>query len=157
MKMSVAPGRTEIVQSPQDVLGLPILVGVVLLAVVVRQLTPPGPNAVVLAVCAVAAVLDGVLVAYLLRRARATFVVTPDEITFTRWLGTGNGKGSTFTLDRTPGSKLRFRLQSNGFTGGQIQYLLKLRDDATGKEVPATSFGRRPVRRACESQGWTFS
>ena len=156
MKMSVTPGRTEIEQSPQDVLALPILIGVVLLAVVIRQLTPPGPDTVVMIVCGVAALLDVGLVLYLLRKGRTTFVVTPDEITFTRWLGTG-GKGATFSLERTTESKLRFRLQPNGITGGQFQYLLKLHDDATGKEVPATSFGRRPVRRACESQGWTFS
>ena len=157
MKMSVTPGRTEIEQSTQDVLALPILIGIVLLAVVIRQFTPPGPDTVVLVVCGVAAVLDGALVRYLLGKGRATFVVTPDEITFTRWLGSSNGTESTYTLERTPESRLRFRLQSNGITGGQIQYLLKLRDEATGKEVPASSFGRRPVRKACVSQGWTFS
>lgn len=153
VKMSVAPGRTEIVQSSADVLGLPILGGVVLVAIVVRQVFPPGPDAVVMWVCAGVAVLDVWLALYLLRRERATFVVTAQDITFSR----GPSGRSTHVIERLPDSKLRFRLQSNGFVGSQPQYLLKLRDDATGSEVPATTFGRRKVRQACESQGWTFS
>jgi hypothetical protein len=36
-------------------------------------------------------------------------------------------------------------------------YVLKLRDNATGKEVYAGAFGRRKVQQACQSQGWSFS
>ena len=152
--MSVTQGRTEISQSPEDMLGLPILIAVVLVAVVARQFLPPPASPVVLIVCAVAAVLDGIFVAYVLRQAAPRFVVTPDRITFTRQPGTSREK--SFTIDRSPDSTLSFRLQRNGMIGGQIQLLLKLRDDATGAEVPATSFGKRKVRQACESQGWTF-
>jgi hypothetical protein len=38
-----------------------------------------------------------------------------------------------------------------------LGYALKLRDNATGKEVYAGAFGRGKVRQACESQGWSFS
>ncbi len=57
-------------------------------------------------------------------------------------------------IRRTVGSTLGFRLQDNGFVGGQVQYRLKWRDDATGEEVSAVPFGRGKVRLACESQGW---
>lgn len=155
MKMSVSPGRTEIEQSPADAIGLPILVAVVLVAIVVRQLFPPGPDLIVMVVCAVMAVLDVGFAFFILRRGRATFVVTSDAITFSgaQW----GGRSAPLAIERAPGSTLRFRLQRNGITAGQFQYLLKLRDDATGQEVPAGSFGRRKVRQACESQGWTFS
>jgi hypothetical protein len=36
-------------------------------------------------------------------------------------------------------------------------YVLKLHDNATGKDVYAGAFGRRKVQQACESQGWSFS
>lgn len=154
VKMSVTPGRTEISSSPQDMLGLPILIAVVLVAVVARQFLPPPASPVVLIVCGVLAVLDGFFVAWVLRQGGPTFVVTHDRITFTRRPSTDQEK--SFSIDRASGSSLRFRLQYNGFIGGQMQYLLKLRDDVTGTEVPATSFGKRKVRQACESQGWTF-
>ena len=159
MKMSVTTERAEIEQSPQDMLGLPVLVAIVLVAIVVRQLFPPGPDLIVMIVCGVVALLDVWLTFYLLRQGHVSFVVTSDDITFTRWLSPrkGGGKGKEFVIHRTPDSKLRFRLQSNGMIGGQIQYLLKLRDEATGTEIPATSFGKRKVRQACESQGWTFA
>jgi hypothetical protein len=151
VKLSVAPGRSEIEQSAADAASLPILIAVVLVAIVVRQLFPPGPEPAVLYVCAAAAVLDVVFWRWAVRRGRATFVVTAQDITFAR------AGGATQVLHRVPDSKLSFRLKSNGFIGGQSQFLLKLRDDATGQEVPAGSFGRSKVRRACESQGWTFS
>ena len=159
MKMSVTSGRAEIEQSPQDLLGLPVLVAIVLVAIVVRQLFPPGPDKIVMIVCGVVALLDVALTFYLLRQGHVTFVVTAEDIRFTRWLSPrkGGGKGKEYVIQRAPESKLRFRLQSNGMIGGQIQYLLKLRDEATGTEVPATSFGKRKIRQACESQGWTFA
>ena len=47
---------------------------------------------------------------------------------------------------------------ANGLVGsGYTGYVLKLRDNATGEEVHAGAFGRRKVRQACESQGWSFS
>jgi hypothetical protein len=149
--MSVAPGRTEIAESAADAASLPILIAIVLLAIGVRQLFPPGPSSIVLVGCAVAAALDAVFWRWAVRRGRATFVVTADSITFAR------GGTARHVLVRGPGSTLSFRLRSNGFVGGQPQYLLKLRDVATGQEVPAGTFGRRKVRQACESQGWTFS
>jgi hypothetical protein len=153
--MTVGAGRTEIEQSSADAIGLPILVAVVVVAIVVRQLFPPGPDLVVMVVCAVVAVLDVGFAYYILRKGRATFVVTADEITFTgvRW----GGHHAALALRRAPGSTLSFRLQRNGITAGQFQYLLKLRDETTGQEVPAGTFGRRKVRQACESQGWTFT
>ena len=108
-----------------------------------------------LIVCGVLAALDVLFVLWVLRQRTPSLVVTPDQITFTRQQGTPKEK--SFTITRSPESKLRFRLQSNGFIGGQMQMLLKLRDEATGTEVPASSFGKRKVRQACESQGWTFS
>lgn len=155
MRMTVGAGRTEIEQSSADAIGLPILVAVVVVAVVVRQLFPPGPDRTVMSVCAVVALLDLVFALYILRKGRATFVVTSDDITFTgvQW----GGRSAPLTLRRAPGSTLTFRLQRNGITAGQFQYLLKLRDETTGQEVPAGGFGRRKVRQACESQGWTFS
>lgn len=153
--MSVTPGRTEITQSPQDMLGLPLLIAIVLVAVVARQFLPPPANPVVVIVCGVIAVFDGAFVLWVLRQKTPNLVVTPDQITFTRQQGTPKEK--SFTITHSPESKLRFRLVSNGFIGGQMQMVLKLRDEATGTEVPASSFGKRKVRQACESQGWTFS
>ena len=153
--MSVTPGRTEITQSPQDMLGLPLLIAIVLVAIVARQFLPPPASPTVLIVCGVLAALDVLFVLWVLRQRTPSLVVTPDQITFTRQQGTPKEK--SFTITRSPESKLRFRLQSNGFIGGQMQMLLKLRDEATGTEVPASSFGKRKVRQACESQGWTFS
>jgi hypothetical protein len=116
---SVARGQIELRQSAANLLGLPILIAVCLLAVIVRQLFVRPPSAIVLGVCAAAAALDIVLVVYLLHNMGSTLVVTADE----------------------------------QYTG----YVLKLRDNATGKEVYAGAFGRRKVQQACKSQGWSFS
>jgi hypothetical protein len=139
------------------VLAFPGFIAVVLAAIVVRQLFGHPPSAVIIAICAVLAVLDVVFARYLLRTGRATFAVTPSDITFTPRPGTRNKPPSAQVIRRVGGSALSFRLQSGGMVGGQVQYRLKLRDDATGEEVAATPFGRRKVRRACESQGWRFS
>jgi hypothetical protein len=148
----VAVGRTELRETRGDVLALPILIFVVLLAVAVRQFFGAPPSAIVLGVCAGLAVLDAVLARFLLRGGRAKLLVTADEITFTpRQRG-----AKPQTLRRAPGSTLSFHLQSNGFVGDQIQYLLKLRDDSTGAEMLPGPFGRRRIRAACEAQGWTF-
>ncbi len=150
MRMSTAPGRTEIQQTAADVIAFPLLIVLVLVAIVIRQFIPNDPNPVVLGVCAGLAALDIAFARYLLGRTRVTLVVTADEITFSR-------ASSPLVIERLPTSTLSFRLQSNGFIGGQPQYLLKLRDNASGKEIPAGTFGRRKVRQACESQGWTFA
>lgn len=153
----VVAGRAELRESKADVLALPGLIVVVLIAIVARQFFAHPPNAVVFVVCAVVAVLDVALSWYVLRTGRATFTVTADDITFTPRPGTGAKPPAPQVIRRTADSTLTFRLQSNGFIGGQAQYRLKLRDNATQQEVAATPFGRRKVRRACESQGWRFS
>jgi hypothetical protein len=153
----VAGGRTELRETRADVLAFPGFIAVVLLAIVVRQLFAHPPSAIVFGVCAALAVLDIVFAWYLLRTGRATFAVTPDDITFTPRRGTGASGPQPQIIQRTAGSTLRFRLQESGIVGGQVQYRLKLHDDASGEEVGATSFGRRKVRRACESQGWPFT
>lgn len=150
-------GRTELRETRADVLAFPGFIAVVLLAIVVRQLFVHPPSAIVFGVCAVLAILDIVFARYLLRAGRATFAVTPDDITFTPRPGTGASHPPPQVIRRTAGSTLRFRLQQIGIVGGQVQYLLKLHDDATGEEVGPTAFGRRKVRRACESQGWPFT
>jgi hypothetical protein len=49
-------------------------------------------------------------------------------------------------------------MAANGPVGSEYTgYALKLRDNATGQEIYAAAFGRRKVRQACESQGWSFS
>jgi hypothetical protein len=157
MKLSVAPGRSEIEQSAADVVAFPLFLAVVLLAVVLRQLFPPGPSTVVLVICAVAAVLDLIMARWFLRRSRATFVVTANDITFTPAQASGGKVSPPLVLEHAADSILRFRMRSNGFVGGQIVYVLKLRDETTGTEIPAGTFGKRKVKQACEAQGWTFS
>ena len=57
-------------------------------------------------------------------------------------------------IQRAAGSTLSFRMGAKGPVGSQYTgYALKLRDNATGKEVYAGAFGRRKVQQACESQG----
>ena len=134
-----------------------VFIALGLIAVVVRQLFVHPPSAVVFGVCAVGAALDVALARYLLHVGGATFVVTPSDITFTpRQIARGK-RPPPQVIRRTGGSTLSFRAQDNGTIGGQAQSVLKLRDDATGEEVAATVFGRRKVRRACESKGWPFS
>jgi hypothetical protein len=153
---SVARGQIELRQSAANLLGLPILIAVCLLAVIVRQLFVHPPSAIILGVCAAVAALDIVLVVYLLRNMGSTLVVTADDITFTRHRR--GGAAPRQVIQRAAGSTLSFRVGANGPVGLQYTgYVLKLRDTATGKEVYAGAFGRRKVQQACESQGWSFS
>jgi hypothetical protein len=153
---SVAPGQTELRQSAANMLGLPILIAVCVVAVVIRQLFGHPPSTIVLGVSAAVAALDMVLAVYLLRNMGASLVVTADDITFIRQRHTG--PVSRQAIERTPGSTLSFRVAANGPVGmDYTAYVLKLRDNSTGKEVYAGAFGRRRVRQACESQGWSFS
>jgi hypothetical protein len=152
----MADGRIELRQSAANMLGLPILIAVCLLAVIIRQLFGSSPSAIVLGVCAAAAVLDIALAVYLLRNMGSTLVVTPDDITFARH--PRRGPAPPQVIQRAAGSTLSFRVAANGPVGSQYTgYALKLRDNATGKEVYAGAFGRRKVQQACESQGWSFS
>lgn len=151
-----APGRTELHQSRSSVLALPGLIAVCLVAIVVRQFIGQPPSPTTLIVCGVAALLDVPIAIFCWRNGAASLIVTPTDITFVRQ-GTRDKPATTLSLARAADSKLRFRLQSNGFVGGQPQYLLKLHDDGTGNELPVTTFGRRPVRQACEAQGWQFA
>lgn len=154
---SASPGRVELRQSAANVLQLPILIAVALLAVVVRELVAGPFSATILGVCAVAGVLDIVLARYFLRTIASTLVVTADHITFTRRRN-GYGPARQQVIRRTAGSTLSFRVSSNGPVGSDYTgYVLKLRDNATGAEVYAGAFGRSKVQRACESQGWPFS
>lgn len=155
MKTLTEPGRTTLTQSPQDVIALPIFLGVVLAAVIIRQFAPPPANVIVVSVTGALLVLDVAFAVYLKRSGAAMLVVTPDDITFTREKKSANFEPAT--LHRTPQTTLAFRLQSNGFIGNQINYSLKLRDTSTGSEMNVKTFGKRPVRRACEAQGWPFA
>src|SRR5580658_7223923 len=81
---SVAPSQIELRQSAANLLGLPILIAVCLVAVVVRELFVHPPSARVVGVCAGAAALDIVLSVYLPRTMAPTLTVAADDITFTR-------------------------------------------------------------------------
>jgi hypothetical protein len=156
--MSISRGRAELRQSAANVLQLPGLFAVVLLAIVVRQLFVHPPSAIILGICAGLAALDLVLTVYLLRNTGSTLVVTADDITFTRRRRRGKGPAPQQVIQRAAGSMLSFRMAANGPVGSEYTgYVLKLRDNATGTEVYTGAFGRRKVRRACESQGWSFS
>ena len=153
---SVARGQIELRQSAANLLGLPILIAVALLAVIIRQLFVHPPSTVILGVCAAAAALDVVLTVYLLRNMGSTLAVTADDITFTRHRR--RGPAPQQVIQRADGSTLSFRVGANGPVGVQYTgYVLKLRDNATGQEVYAGAFGRRKVQQACESRGWSFS
>jgi hypothetical protein len=150
-----AGGQIELRQSAANMLGLPILIAVCVVAVVVRQLFGQ-PSAIVLGVCAAAAALDVALAVYLLRNMGSTLTVTADDITFTRH--PRRGPAPQQVIQRAAGSTLSFRVGANGPVGSQYTgYVLKLRDNATGKEVYAGAFGRRKVQQACQAQGWSFS
>jgi hypothetical protein len=152
----VAQRQIELRQSAANLLSLPILIAVCLLAVIIRELFGHPPSAIVLGVCAGAAALDMVLTVYFLRNMRSTLVVTADDITFTR--RPRKGPAPQQVIQRAAGSTLTFRMAANGMVGSQYTgYALKLRDNATGKEVFAGAFGRRKVQQACETQGWSFS
>jgi hypothetical protein len=155
---SVSPGGVELRQSTTNVLQLPILFAVVLLAVIIRQLFVHPPSAIVLGVSAALMALDVVLAVYLLRNFESTLVVTADDITFTGRRSRGKSMPPPQVIQRTPGAILSFRMAANGPVGVEYTgYALKLRDNTTGKEVYAGAFGRRKVQQACESQGWSFS
>jgi hypothetical protein len=155
---SISRGRAELRQSAANLLQFPGLVAVVLLAIVIRQLFVHPPSTIILGVCAGLAALDIVLAVYLLRNMGSTLVVTADDITFTRRHRRGKGPPPQQVIQRAAGSTLSFRMAANSPVGsGYTGYVLKLRDNATGKEVYAGAFGRRKVQQACESQGWSFS
>jgi hypothetical protein len=146
----------ELTQSTSNLLGLPILIAAVLVAIVVSQFAHGDVSATVLGGCAGAAVLDALFARYLTRNLRATLTVTSDEITFTKQQG--KEPASPLVIRRTDGGTLSFRTARNGPFGSQYTgYILKLHDNATGDEVFAGAFGRRRVQQACESQGWSFS
>ena len=145
-------------QPAANLLQLPILFAVLLLAMVIRELFVHPPSTIILGVCAGLAALDIVLAVYLLRDMGSTLVVTADDITFTRRRRRGKGPPPQQVIRRAAGSMLSFRMAANGPVGSEYTgYALKLRDNATGKEVYAGAFGRRKVQQACESQGWSFS
>lgn len=149
--MSNAPSQVELQQSTGNLLGLPILIAVVVVALVVSEFAHGSASPTVLGICGGAALLDVVFARYVMRNMGSTLTVTPDEITFTR------RHGLTATIRRSEGSTLSFRTGRNGPFGSEYTgYVLKLRDNATGQEVFAGAFGRPRVQRACESQGWTF-
>ena len=155
---SVSREQVELRQSAANLLQFPVLIAIVVLAMAIRQLFVHPPSTIVLGVCAGLAVLDIVLAVYLLRNMGSTLVVTADDITFTRRRRRGNGPAPQQVIQRAAGSTLSFRMAANGPVGSQYTgYALKLRDNATGKEVYAGAFGRRKVQQACESQGWSFS
>ena len=81
---SVSRGRAELRQSAANLLQLPILIAVAVIAMVIRQLFVHPPSIIVLGVCAELAALDIVLAVYLLRNMGSALVVTADDITFTR-------------------------------------------------------------------------
>ncbi|HEX3824832.1 MAG TPA: hypothetical protein VHV79_10250 [Mycobacteriales bacterium] len=144
-------------QSKGNLLGLPILIAVCVLAVVLREAFAKHPSWVTIGVCVAAAVLDVVLTLYLLRNLSATLVVTSEEITFARRKVGGFNKFTPQYIHRAPDSKLTFRSARNGPFGADFTgYTLVLRDDATGQEVGVGSFGRPAVQDACEAEGWSF-
>jgi hypothetical protein len=156
---SVSRGRAELRQSAANLLQLPILIAAAVLAMVIRQFFVHPPSTIILGVCAGLAVLDIVLAVYLLRNMGSILVVTADEITFTRRRRRGKGPPPPQqVIQRAADSTLTFRMAANGPVGSEYTgYALKLRDNATGKEVYAGAFGRRKVQQACQSQGWSFS
>ena len=145
-------GRIELRQTTPNIVALPIFFGVVLLAIVIRQFFP-SPSPVVLGVCGGFAVLDALFAAYLLRNIRSTLVVTLDDITFRKKL-----PADAQVIHRSAGGTLSFQTRATGPMGSKsTSYVLKLRDDATGTELPIDAFGRRRVEEACEALAWTFS
>jgi hypothetical protein len=80
-RTSISWGQAELRQSAANLLQLPVLFAVVLLAIVIRQLFVHPPSTIILGVCAGLAALDIVLALYLLRNMGSTLVVTPDDIT----------------------------------------------------------------------------
>lgn len=140
-----------------DILALPGILAVFLLAAILRVAFASSPSVSAIVVCAVLVGLDALLAWYVLRTGAATFVVTADDITFTPRPGTGRTRPPPQVIRRSPGGTLSFHLKDGGNVAGQQAFYLHLRGNATGQEISATTFGRRKVRRACESQGWHFS
>jgi hypothetical protein len=155
---SLSREPAELRQPAANLLQFPVLIAVVVLAMAIRQLFAHPPSTMILGACAGLAALDIVLAMYLLRNMASTLAVTADDITFTRRRARGKGPAPPQVIQRAAGSVLSFRMAANGPAGSQYTgYALKLRDNATGKEVYAGAFGRRKVQQACESQGWSFS
>jgi hypothetical protein len=155
---SVQSSRVELRQSRSNALQLPMFIGVIVIAIVLRQVLGSSPSPIVIAVCAAAIALNLVFVSYLLRNI-GTLVVTADDITFTRGhRDGGDDRGPSQVIQRAAGSTLSFRVARNGPMGSKYTgYVRKLRDNATGHEVFAGAFDRRQVQQACESQGWSFT
>lgn len=156
MPKRVAPGRYELRESRADVLALPILIAVVLLAVIVRDRFAHRPSATVLGICLGIALLDGVLAWYVLQTGKASLVVTPDEITYTPRQGRFAGIGPSQVIQRTAEGRLSFYVKHD-FSSYISSGVLYLRDDATGKQISVQLFNRWSVRHACEAEGWPFS
>jgi hypothetical protein len=154
--MSVPTDRVELEQSASNLLALPIFIAIILVAVVVSQFAHGNVSAVVVGICAGAAVLDALMAWYFARHLGSSMTVTTDEISFTKQQG--KRPPARYVIRRTDGSTLSFRVARNGPFGSEYTgYILKLRDNATGDEVFAGAFGRRRVQQACESQGWSFA
>lgn len=146
-------------ESRYSQLGLPMFIAVLLVVVAVRMAFAPSHSAAEFVVFPAIAVLGVVLTWYMLASGRATFVVTAEDITYNPRPGRRRAHQHVRprVIRRTPGSTLSFRIESAGNTDGQPMYRLRLRDDATGDEIPVAPFGRVKVRQACESHGWQFS
>ena len=155
---SISRGRVVLRQSAANVLQGPILLAVVFLAAIIRELFVHPSSTIILGVFSAALALDVILAVYSVRNIGSTLAVTADDITFIRRHRRAKGPPPPQVIQRAAGSSLSFRMAANGIIGSEhTGYALKLRDNATGKEVYAGAFGRRKVQQACESQGWSFS
>jgi hypothetical protein len=155
---SISRERVELRQQSANLLLGPVLLAVILLAAVIRELFVHPPSMIIIGVCAGLAALDIALAVYSLSKIPSTLVVTAEDITFTRRHRRGMSPAPQQVIQRAAGSMLSFRTAANGPVGFDYTgYALKLRDNATGKEVYAGAFGRQKVQEACESQGWSFS
>ena len=155
---SISRGQVELRQSAANVLQGPILLAVVLLAAIIRELFVHPPSTIILGVFSAALALDIIWGVYSMRNIGSTLVVTADDITFTRRHRRRKSPPPPQVIQRAAASTLSFRMAANGMVGSEYTgYALKLRDNATGQEVYARSFGRRKVQQACQSQGWRFS
>ena len=109
---SAARTQIELRQSAANLLSLPILIAVCLLAVIIRQLFVHPPSAIIFGICAGAAVLDIVLGVYFLHNMESTLTVTADDITFTR--RRRGGPAPQQIIQRAADSTLSFRMAANG-------------------------------------------
>lgn len=152
---SISRGRVELRQSAANVLQGPILLGVVLLAALIRELFVHPPSTIIPGVFSAALALDIILGVYSMRNIGSTLVVTANDITFTRRHRRRKSPPPPQVIQRAAGSTLSFRMAANGLVGSEYTgYALKLRGNATGQEAYACSFRRRKVQQACQSQGW---